>query len=814
MIKFLLTILFICSLHFSKAQTNMVSYIGSVGSESLYDVTQLSNGTFLVCGYAQDLSWVPSGVPINVLPSSGINNALDTMAAYGFIMQLSNDLQTILTVVHFPKSAVQDIRYLKFSSLPYSKTGDLFISGGTYDTKANQGGYYIAKLNNNFVNGVPNNIVWAKNIWAEGYNLENQPWDVGSDGKVVYMYGQSHAADWAQISRLNISGNEEIVSNWRHHWDATGAEYRGAPSGYAGTSTLVRSGIVLKKTGRCDLRSLTLADYNLWQSDGNGSMRKGKWPLDFLYNGPCNVASVSTSGPGYNGYKASSTGTYGGQIVCINRRTNSMYFGMNTKSILPGGNPDFEPAVFAMDSSGTLMWYSRLYHEVMPNTTHDTVQSSPDQYIDGLAIDYVNNNLIVNARCHGNNVSNFWMGNKINANPTASAFQNQYTGTNGNAHYSWLGKLSLGAGVLQASTFVAEYNNNANATATPLADPNMYNWPDPNAGWAQLNTTRITKNSLKVSSNGSVLIGAVGRHAMTTTNAYHKNVRPSATGATVSTWANFVRLYEPDFSKPTYSSLMSGLFDTITGANGDNTTVYGYYKTTQGIIGVGKQSATAGVASGAAIPTINVLPYGSATPSNESGIIFYYKSANMINLNDSLVNNLSIPLPISMHLNGYNKNSENVLTWEVSGENENYIYEVQHSLDGQFFKSISDKINTNINTINKTYTFTHSNATDGVNYYRILQAGANEEKHYTNIVKLFYDNPSGLNIYPNPSKNEVYINFTENNISYKIMDMLGKIITSGTVQNQYINLQQLPIGHYMLQLNKLGKVYNRTIEIN
>lgn len=80
---------------------------------------------------------------------------------------------------------------------------------------------------------------------------------------------------------------------------------------------------------------------------------------------------------------------------------------MNFKSVLPnGGLPDFEPAVIAMDSSGMLMWWSRLYHEITP--LGDTVNSSPDQYVDALAIDYANDKLVVGARCHGNNVENFW----------------------------------------------------------------------------------------------------------------------------------------------------------------------------------------------------------------------------------------------------------------------------------------------------------------------------------------------------------------------------------------------------------------------
>ena len=45
-------------------------------------------------------------------------------------------------------------------------------------------------------------------------------------------------------------------------------------------------------------------------------------------------------------------------------------------------------------------------------------------------------------------------------------------------------------------------------------------WPDPNSGWIELNTTRLARNSLKVSADGSVIILGVGRRPMTTSNAY------------------------------------------------------------------------------------------------------------------------------------------------------------------------------------------------------------------------------------------------------------------------------------------------------
>ena len=46
----------------SFAQTNIVTYTGNAGKVTFYDVMQISDGTFIVSGYADNLDWIPSNV--------------------------------------------------------------------------------------------------------------------------------------------------------------------------------------------------------------------------------------------------------------------------------------------------------------------------------------------------------------------------------------------------------------------------------------------------------------------------------------------------------------------------------------------------------------------------------------------------------------------------------------------------------------------------------------------------------------------------------------------------------------------------------
>lgn len=619
------------------AQTLLAAYAGNAGNESFMDVLQLSNGRYIVLGVADDLNWLPPTAERIEWANPGIANNQGSGRTC-FVLELDPGLRHILRAFSLPAGAAEDFRFAKTTNIPGEATGEVYLSGDTHDSS--QGGYFIGKLNANFVQDAPTGFSWVINIKAAAgaYPDIYQPWDVSADGRVVYAYGDSHDYNWSALYRTDPQGQDEVVPNWRVHWKVGGGEYYGAAANFSGgLDGLDFSGIVFKRDGsRCELRSTHADDYNLWQPDGNGGTKKGKWPLDVLFNGPCapGQSGNTSSGPGYTGYSPPGTFTYGPSSVCIDRRTGAMYIGFNAKSVLPDGQPDFEPAVMAMDASGQLLWWSRLYHEVRPDGT-PTV-STPDQYVDALAIDYSGapetGLLVVGARCHGNNVENLWEGNQIAANPGAGGFQNQFTGSSGNIHISWIGKLRLADGALMHSTYMAELAEGTGGLGAPHPDPNLDGWPNPNAGWPNVNTTYMGKNRLKVSADGSVLVVGTGRRTITTANAYQKMVKPAYGGK--SCWNNFVRLYKPDLSAPLYSSLLVGQWDTLTQAGGDNISLFAAVKTDSAIVVVGRHNGT-----GANMPVTAAPAWGNTAYQSESAVIACLPAANIIRPEDDPSNN-------------------------------------------------------------------------------------------------------------------------------------------------------------------------------
>jgi len=598
------------------ASDDIMTYAGGTGSERFTAVAQLSDGSVLVGGAADDLRWIPDEVPRTPLDGSPINGS--GTGKIGFLLHLSKDLRRIQRVVHYPKHVVVDIRFIKTTNAPGKPPGEVLISGmregGEPREEGTGEGYFIAKLNGNFVSKTPTGALWVKNIRASGSHQENQPWDVGSDGKVYYAHGDPFGHRWAGIYRLEADGTLGVVEHWRTHWGAFG-EWQGTPA--SSRPGVTNSGIVFKITGRGCLRSGTQQEYSAVLPDGNGGTRQGTWPLDCFFAGPFNFQKPAESpgGPGYTGCRVGKRKTMQVGAIVVDRRTNHLYFGMSIQSQLPDKKTDYEPAVVAMSDSGKLKWWSRLHTE--------SKQNSPAwQFVDGLAVDYsqppAKGALVVAARCRGNSPANFWPGNKV-AHPDnpGHAFQNSFTGTRTRIHVSWLGRLALNKGTLLHCSYVGEYAEKAELPKKVYRDPNLDNWPDHNAGQAELNTTTV-RPTMHVDRQGRIYLLGTGQRTITTRNAYQKMVKP---GEGAPSWNNFVRVYARDLTTLVYSSLVVGDWNKKDGSGGGNTTLLGVCPTAGGVLVVGHQHAgEVGKAKGNPVPTRNVSPWGASKPSGESAL--------------------------------------------------------------------------------------------------------------------------------------------------------------------------------------------------
>ncbi|MGF1571578.1 MAG: hypothetical protein ACFCU1_00735 [Sumerlaeia bacterium] len=611
--------------------SDILSFAGGVGNQRFYAVHELSDGTVLIGGAADDLNWLSSVPQTTLAVQSGELINTNPSGSVAFLLHASSDLSQILRVAYFPSGLAEEIRYIKTDVPLGSPTGNIYISGKN-SASGRDDGYYVAKLNGNFVSAPPTAVEWAFTVWATGDHKEFQPWDVDANGRVVYGRGEPNTTNWSEIKVWDPALLRDApVTGFRQHFLGTDPDsvtdwqglFADAPQ------PVLHSSLVLKPRGRGSLRSWNSTDFDGWFPDGNGGVRKGKWPCDMFYNSAFDVSNTSANQtmPGYTGYRFPDSGSTTGRLgaVVVDKRNGHFYIGFNFKSILPGGNPDFEPTVMAFDENGNLKWWNRLWREYTgaagtgtPNT------SSPDQYVDGLAIDYSlpvsSSRLAVLARSHGNNTVNFWSGNQIvdPSNPGYS-FHNSFTGTSGNIHISWVGFFGTDTGNVLNATWNAEYVDGSTNYGSAYSDANLEGWPSHNSGWPNLNTTRLRPTVHFDLSGRLYILAKSGRRTITTANAFQQMPKFSEGS---SCWNHYVRVFSPDLTTLVYSSVMTGDWDKGTGAGGDNVEIHGIYPTANGILAVGFHEADgSGNPTGNAAPTRNTLTWGTSTRTGETPVV-------------------------------------------------------------------------------------------------------------------------------------------------------------------------------------------------
>lgn len=607
----------------------VVAYAGAAGVEEFQDVLELSDGTVLVAGSAENLDWITAN-KTQLAPLSIPNRSTGRTA---FVLRLAGNLQTVLGAWHLPAGQAHGFRWIKTTSKPGEPTGAVYVSGSCDTTS---GDYFIARLDNNFIAGNPSALTWvlvAKASGAYGENLGLQPWDAGGDGRVAYLHESGGAL---RVLFADASGQPLKLDGLRgSHW-AAGAAVDEA-NRQAGLGSELPATAVSGISFPADLRSWSDADRLAVFPDGNGEIKRGTWPLDlFTTVQDKNGGTGGVIEYGYTGYK--SAGKFRAPGVAIDRDTNDVFLGFNIQSKFwdaPANKeqPDFEPAVIAYSGDGSLKWWSRLYHEAIDANENGAVDagetrlSSPDQYVDGLAIDYSATpaRLVVNARCHGNNAVNFWKGNAVSANPGGAGFQNQFTGTEGNIHIGWIGKLRTTDGRLERATYLSGYQRATTLTQTPYSDPNLDGWPSHNAGWPDLTTTRTETGGVRTDAQGCVYLVGVGPRMVTTGNALQKLPKITASlNEGISPWAAFARVFDSDLVTLAYSSALTGVWTVPSpgaepeGAN--NTDLLGIFPTESGLLTVGRHRATSGIPDGNPVPVTAVPGWGAGAPDNTSAL--------------------------------------------------------------------------------------------------------------------------------------------------------------------------------------------------
>lgn len=574
------------------------------------------DSTYLLTGGSADIGFLNGYTVKNpqftVLPTTAINGSVlrsdDSLTAY--IIHLNKTLDTILNVVHFPPGTAMTVSKIRTTTRTGDAMGELYISGmravpdsGRTTQGMPEGNvsfpryeYYIARLNHNFINGIPDDVHFFVNArvrydYRTSHTVANmQPWDVNNKGEVIYGEGAMYIPlenSFSWLRKVDAGGNNMVVPGWPMHFDSLGQVHYGAGNVPAGARFSIINGMMGR---RGSLRSHSLADWQYQGEDANGNPRPGRYPDDFFYrtwvdpvtgNGePKPLSQVDTvtvaplfasgyeAGPGRTGRYPDEPRSYGWTSIVCDKTNNDFYVGYimgyawSAPAQLTNPNAwmtqhEWDPTMVKFNDQGFIQAWDRGKEE--------SGFDQPDHYQDLMEIDYTNRRLVVLNRQHGDGQKTSWRANELRFNPGQRGFKTTLNGTTGNVHISWLGSYSLDSLRIKNATFVAEFVS-ATPIQHPYTDPHYDGWQEQNAGWFPLNTTRLAGsnsfkalNGMKVTRAGHVALLLVGQRTFTTADAYQKMERPSVLQN--AGFATAVRVYNPKLDSVLYSSLLCTEFN-------------------------------------------------------------------------------------------------------------------------------------------------------------------------------------------------------------------------------------------------------------
>ena len=172
-----------------------------------------------------------------------------------------------------------------------------------------------------------------------------------------------------------------------------------------------------------------------------------------------------------------------------------------------------------------------------------------------------------------------------------------------------------------------------------------------------------------------------------------------------------------------------------------------------------------------------------------------------------------IPLPLHLlSFSGKNKNQVNILEWRIANVTNSRDFEIERSIDARNFFSIGKVVA----GPDISYSFIDRFPVEGVNYYRLKQAGTNNTVIYSEIITI-YNRPTdnvSIEIYPNPGTKQITVISSTIIKEFKFFTASGQVIYNAKANTKNILLHPDQPGIYFIQLFTTGKMISKKIIVH
>ncbi len=141
------------------------------------------------------------------------------------------------------------------------------------------------------------------------------------------------------------------------------------------------------------------------------------------------------------------------------------------------------------------------------------------------------------------------------------------------------------------------------------------------------------------------------------------------------------------------------------------------------------------------------------------------------------------------------------LIWETAQEENNQVFSVERSFDGQKFHHLTDIDGAGTTRAYRKYSYLDRKIIASPTiYYRLKQIDFDGETTYSKTVVIEMESQERMMILPNPTVSELRINGDiEAFKNWMVTDFFGRIIAEGPLDNDYIDVSYIPSGTYLFK---------------
>ncbi|MEO0472953.1 MAG: T9SS type A sorting domain-containing protein, partial [Bacteroidota bacterium] len=164
------------------------------------------------------------------------------------------------------------------------------------------------------------------------------------------------------------------------------------------------------------------------------------------------------------------------------------------------------------------------------------------------------------------------------------------------------------------------------------------------------------------------------------------------------------------------------------------------------------------------------------------------------------------------------RGSEALLRWTTAREVNSDYFDVERSVDGQFYESIGQVSSAGTVDHLSFYQFTDRNLPGLRMYYRLRQVDLDGQQDYSNVVELQLTPETSfeISLYPNPATDQTSVRISEvglENVEIGLYSLAGQQLWSQMTSQTHtdIPLQQLSPGVYIVRVSKGGFIQSKQL---